>query len=119
MRLNAQQSANTLIVNADSGKATISKYIYGHFSEHLGRCIYGGIWVGKKFTNTEYANGFRMMFLQLLSHPRSSPPMARRMFLPIHIIGWMVLALPKKGRSLSIRRGVALWKIIVLAQMNF
>ena len=44
---NAQQSANTLVVNADKGKDTISKYIYGHFTEHLGRCIYGGIWVGK------------------------------------------------------------------------
>ena len=22
----------------------ISKYIYGQFIEHLGRCIYGGIW---------------------------------------------------------------------------
>ena len=47
IRLNAQQSANTLIINADLGKDTISKNIYGHFSEHLGRCIYGGIWVGK------------------------------------------------------------------------
>lgn len=26
---------------------TISLDIYGHFSEHLGRCIYGGFWVGK------------------------------------------------------------------------
>lgn len=26
---------------------TINKNIYGHFSEHLGRCIYGGIFVGK------------------------------------------------------------------------
>ena len=26
---------------------TISKYIYGHFAEHLGHCIYGGIFVGK------------------------------------------------------------------------
>ncbi len=25
----------------------INKEIYGHFSEHLGRCIYGGIFVGK------------------------------------------------------------------------
>lgn len=25
---------------------TISKYIYGHFAEHLGRCIYDGIYVG-------------------------------------------------------------------------
>ena len=26
---------------------TISRHIYGHFSEHLGRCIYGGYWVGE------------------------------------------------------------------------
>ncbi len=32
---------------ADEGQHTISKHIYGHFSEHLGRCIYGGIWVGE------------------------------------------------------------------------
>jgi len=25
----------------------ISKHIYGHFAEHLGRCIYEGIWVGE------------------------------------------------------------------------
>ena len=25
----------------------INKEIYGHFSEHLGRCIYGGIYVGE------------------------------------------------------------------------
>jgi alpha-N-arabinofuranosidase len=37
-----------LIVNADSGKYQISRHIYGHFAEHLGHCIYGGIWVGEK-----------------------------------------------------------------------
>jgi alpha-N-arabinofuranosidase len=47
IKIHAQESTNTLIVQADSGKVTISKYIYGHFTEHLGRCIYGGIWVGK------------------------------------------------------------------------
>ena len=26
---------------------TISRFIYGHFAEHLGRCIYDGIYVGK------------------------------------------------------------------------
>lgn len=36
----------TLIINADQDQFKISKYIYGHFSEHLGRCIYGGYWVG-------------------------------------------------------------------------
>ncbi len=36
-----------LVVNADQGKHKISRHIYGHFSEHLGHCIYGGIWVGE------------------------------------------------------------------------
>ena len=35
---------NELIINADQGTTTISRHIYGHFSEHLGRCIYGGFW---------------------------------------------------------------------------
>ncbi len=45
---------NQIIVNADLGKATISRHIYGHFAEHLGRCIYGGFWVGAdaKIPNT-------------------------------------------------------------------
>lgn len=37
---------NSLTIYVDSGRHTISPHIYGHFSEHLGRCIYGGIWVG-------------------------------------------------------------------------
>lgn len=43
----AQETQNTILVYADSARGTISKHIYGHFAEHLGRCIYGGIWVGK------------------------------------------------------------------------
>ncbi len=43
----APQSAARVIINADLGKDTISKYTYGHFSEHLGRCIYEGYWVGE------------------------------------------------------------------------
>lgn len=38
---------NKLVIHADKGKETINRNIYGHFSEHLGRCIYGGIWVGE------------------------------------------------------------------------
>lgn len=43
------QSVRTaeLTVFTNQGKHTIDKHIYGHFSEHLGRCIYGGIWVGE------------------------------------------------------------------------
>ncbi len=38
---------NTLVIQADLGKTTINKNIYGHFSEHLGRCVYEGYWVGE------------------------------------------------------------------------
>ena len=34
----------TVTVDASHTGAPISKYIYGQFIEHLGRCIYGGIW---------------------------------------------------------------------------
>lgn len=44
-----KQMAAILSINAagQSGKK-INKNIYGHFSEHLGRCIYGGVYVGEK-----------------------------------------------------------------------
>jgi alpha-N-arabinofuranosidase len=42
-----ETQVNKLVVNADQGEFQISKNIYGHFSEHLGHCIYGGIWVGE------------------------------------------------------------------------
>lgn len=36
-----------LFVNPDNKKGKINKEIYGHFSEHLGRCIYEGLYVGE------------------------------------------------------------------------
>lgn len=44
--IQAQDKVN-IYVNADQGKHTISRHIYGHFAEHLGRCIYGGFYVGE------------------------------------------------------------------------
>ena len=35
-----------LIINAGSNKGKINRNIYGHFSEHLGRCVYEGMFVG-------------------------------------------------------------------------
>lgn len=37
----------TISIDRNRSNGTISRYIYGHFAEHLGRCIYGGIFVGK------------------------------------------------------------------------
>ena len=36
-----------IAIDRSRSGGTISRYIYGHFAEHLGRCIYGGIFVGK------------------------------------------------------------------------
>lgn len=46
LSLSAQKEA-TLTVQADKGTDIIPKEIYGQFAEHLGSCIYGGIWVGE------------------------------------------------------------------------
>ena len=47
-------TVNQLVVIANHPGPVISKDIYGHFSEHLGRCIYEGLWVGtdSKIPNT-------------------------------------------------------------------
>ncbi|AWI10526.1 alpha-N-arabinofuranosidase [Ereboglobus luteus] len=37
----------TVIIRADQPGPVINRNIYGHFAEHLGRCIYEGIWVGE------------------------------------------------------------------------
>ncbi len=34
-------------VDPKHGEGTINRNIFGHFSEHLGRCIYGGVYVGE------------------------------------------------------------------------
>ncbi|MCV9886372.1 alpha-N-arabinofuranosidase [Metabacillus halosaccharovorans] len=58
---------NSIIINADIEKGKINKNIYGHFAEHLGRCIYEGIWVGEDsaIPNTK---GIRNDVLQALKN---------------------------------------------------
>ena len=55
----------TVTVHADKAGSTINKNIYGQFSEHLGTCIYGGLWVGEdsKIPNTQ---GYRNDVLNAL-----------------------------------------------------
>ncbi|WP_194397373.1 alpha-N-arabinofuranosidase [Microbacterium atlanticum] len=35
------------VIDLDVPGDVISRHLYGHFAEHLGRCIYGGFWVGE------------------------------------------------------------------------
>lgn len=55
-----------IIINADQGKDTISRHIYGHFSEHLGRCIYGGFYVGEDDTQIPHKDGIRTDVVEAL-----------------------------------------------------
>ena len=55
VRLSAQ---NTLELKPDTLTVKINKEIYGHFSEHLGTCIYEGIYVGED-SDIPNINGYR------------------------------------------------------------
>ncbi len=48
----------SMLINANDKLGHINKEIYGHFSEHLGRCIYGGIFVGED-SDIENVHGIR------------------------------------------------------------
>jgi alpha-N-arabinofuranosidase len=47
MGFTAFAAENQLVIRADQAGQTINRNIYGHFAEHLGHCIYGGVWVGE------------------------------------------------------------------------
>lgn len=64
------------LINPNEKIATINKDIYGHFSEHLGRCIYEGIYVGEdsKIPNVngmrcDVVNALREMGIPVLRWP--------------------------------------------------
>ena len=56
-------------IHADKIKGKINREIYGHFSEHLGRCIYGGIYVGED-SPIENVNGMRKDVVDALKEIR-------------------------------------------------
>lgn len=53
------------VINANRSKGTINRNIYGQFSEHLGRCIYGGVYVGEA-SGIPNENGMRTDVIQAL-----------------------------------------------------
>ncbi|MBS1006016.1 alpha-N-arabinofuranosidase [Levilactobacillus brevis] len=50
---------------AQNSSVQLSKYLQGQFSEHLGRGIYGGLWVGKD-SNIPNVNGLRSDVIEAL-----------------------------------------------------
>ena len=60
----AQRDANIRIY-PEQGNQQISKHIYGQFAEHLGSCIYGGLWVGPE-SDIPNTQGYRTDVLNAL-----------------------------------------------------
>ena len=56
-----------LVINPSKKQSKINKEIYGHFSEHLGRCIYEGIYVGED-SPIPNKNGMRTDVVEALKH---------------------------------------------------
>jgi alpha-N-arabinofuranosidase len=67
----AQPAAARLVIRADQGELQISRHIYGHFAEHLGRCIYDGLFVGgdSAMPNTDGVRSDVLAALKELSIP--------------------------------------------------
>lgn len=53
------QQKTSISLRPGEADITISKNIYGHFAEHLGRCIYGGFYVGEGNKTIPNTNGVR------------------------------------------------------------
>lgn len=73
--LYAQHPA-VITIHGDQGKQIIPKEIYGQFAEHLGTCIYGGLWVGEdsKISNikgyrTDVFNALKELQVPVLRWP--------------------------------------------------
>lgn len=57
-----------LVIDKNTKKSKIDKNIYGHFSEHLGRCIYGGLYLDGKF-NAPVVEALKKIKIPVLRWP--------------------------------------------------
>src|SRR3972149_9207325 len=56
---------NEITLDVKTATTKIDRNIYGHFSEHLGRCIYEGYWVGED-SNIPNVRGIRKDVVEAL-----------------------------------------------------
>jgi len=63
-----------IVVDVRDQIGKINRHIYGHFIEHLGRCIYGGVWVGED-SRIPNLRGLRKDVLEVVKEIR--PPIIR------------------------------------------
>jgi len=72
----ATSSTSTVELRPSADAPVINKEIYGQFAEHLGRCIYGGLWVGEESGipntqgyRTDVLNALRELHVPVLRWP--------------------------------------------------
>lgn len=53
------------VVNVDLEGPRINRHVYGHFAEHLGRCVYGGFYVGEE-SDVPNEGGIRLDVVEAL-----------------------------------------------------
>jgi len=61
----AASNPRRVVVHADWPIGTVRPEFHGHFAEHLGSCVYGGLWVGKN-SPIPNINGYRKQAVEYL-----------------------------------------------------
>jgi alpha-N-arabinofuranosidase len=61
----ASSSAQRVLIHSDVEIGLVRPEFHGHFAEHLGSCIYGGLWVGKN-SSIPNINGYRKQAVEYL-----------------------------------------------------
>ena len=77
-----------LYVNEKKVQGHINPEIYGHFSEHLGRCIYEGLYVGED-SPIPNVKGMRTDVVEALKEMKVPGSAGRGAVLPMNITGKM------------------------------
>ena len=67
LSLTAVAQDATVSIQTTKGENVIPKEIYGQFAEHLGSCIYGGLWVGEN-SQIPNINGYRKDVFEALKN---------------------------------------------------
>jgi alpha-N-arabinofuranosidase len=60
--------SNDLVLHADKTGEKINRHVYGHFAEHLGRCIYDGFYVGENNRRIPHIKGIRADIIHALKN---------------------------------------------------
>ena len=86
-------------IDLDVPGPTISRHLYGHFAEHLGRCIYDGFWVGED-ADVPHEGGIRARRRGGAARARrAQPALARAAASPTSTTGATASAPASSGRA--------------------